>query len=168
LRKTRPGPAVAAWAVVCGAVCAAALMLSGCSVFGSNKSASASESVFAVRPGQCFRSPADVKAELATLNRTSCKQSHTQEAYALVNYTNPDGSAASAYPGSDLLTSFAQGACAQHFTDYVGIDYLDSSLYFTYLLPSARSWESDDDHDIICFVTTTGSALTSSVKGSKK
>ena len=66
------------------------------------------------------------------------------------------------------LSAFAQGACAQHFTGYVGVDYLDSSLFFTYLLPSARSWESDDDRDVICFVTTTGGTLTGSVKGSKK
>ena len=50
----------------------------------------------------------------------------------------------SAYPGDDVLETFAQGACAQRFAGYVGVDYLDSTLFFTYLLPSARSWEQDE------------------------
>jgi hypothetical protein len=67
-----------------------------------------------------------------------------------------------------VLTTFAQGACAQRFTDYVGVNYLDSKLYFTYLLPSARSWEQDADRNVTCFVTTTGNQLTATVKGSKQ
>lgn len=125
-------------------------------------------SVFAVRPGECFDPPGSVKAELSKLTVLSCKQPHTEEAYAVVKYVNASGATPSAYPGADVLTSFAQGACAQRYRDYVGVDYLDSSLYFTYLLPSARSWEQDSDRNVICFVTTTGKKLTSSVKGSKQ
>ena len=50
--------------------------------------------------------------------------------------------------------------CAQNFQSYVGISYLDSSLFFTYLLPSARGWEQSKDRAVICFVTTTGADLT--------
>ena len=46
-------------------------------------------------------------------------------------------------------------------------DYLDSALFYTYLLPSARSWE-DDDRSIICFVTSAGEPLQGSAKGSKR
>jgi hypothetical protein len=146
----------------------------GCSWFGGGGSNDRSSiSVFDVKPGQCFVAPKQVKAELSNLTRVSCTKTHTQEAYARVGYsgTGSDGSgsaAASAYPGSDVLEKFAKGACAQRFTSYVGIDYLDSSLFFTYLLPSARSWEQDDDRTILCFVTTTGGSLTTSVKGSRK
>ena len=40
------------------------------------------------------------------------------------------------------------------------MSYLDSSLFFTYLLPSARGWEESNDRSVICFVTTTGQELT--------
>ncbi|MEO6885124.1 MAG: septum formation family protein [Jatrophihabitantaceae bacterium] len=143
--------------------------LAGCNWFGGGKSKSASESVFSVQPGQCFVAPATVKAELSDLTQTPCTQPHTQEAYAIVQYQAGTTSASnSAFPGNDVLSTFAQGACAQHYADYVGVDYLDSKLFFTYLLPSPRSWEQNDDYKIICFVTTTGGTLTSSVKGSKK
>ena len=53
------------------------------------------------------------------------------------------------------------------FQDYVGISYLDSSLFFTYLMPSARGWEQDTDRSVVCFVTTTGAELTASAKESR-
>lgn len=143
--------------------------LAGCGVFGSKSNSS--ESVFSVSPGQCFQAPSKVQAQLSSLQRTACNKAHTREAYARVRYANPGAagaSAASTYPGPDALSTFAKGACAQRFKPYVGIDYLDSSLFFTYLFPSARSWEQDDDRSVICFVTTTGQKLFTSVKGSKR
>lgn len=155
-------------ALCCVVAVLAAATLSGCGWFGGGKSSGHGTSVFDIKPGQCFDPPKDVKSELSSLQRIDCGKPHTQESYAIVDYTNPDGSAASAYPGPDALTKFAQGSCAQHFRDYVGVDYLDSSLFFTYLLPSARGWEQDDDRKVVCFVTTTGATLSASVKGSKK
>jgi len=146
----------------------AAFALSSCGWLG-HSSKTVSVSVFSVQPGQCFTAPAQVKAQLSNLNRIECTSPHSQESYALVAYTNPNGTTSSTYPGNDLLANFAQGACAQRFSSYVGVDYLDSSLFFTYLLPSARSWEQGDDRNVICFLTTTGSTtLDSSAKGSKQ
>ena len=143
----------------------AVLVVTACS--GSSKYGSVSVSVFSARPGQCFTSPGAVHAELSKITRTPCSRPHNQEAYALVAYTAPDGSTPSAYPGTDPLSQFAQGACAERFQSYVGVNYLDSTLFFTYLLPSPRSWEADD-RNVICFITTTGGTIKSSVKNSKK
>ena len=147
--------------------------LAGCSGSGSGTK---QISVFSVKVGECFTAPTSVKVQLSTLTRTPCTKSHTQESYAIVPFSTsarpvqPTAvpSLTSSYPGNDVLTTFAQGACAQRYAGYVGVDYLDSSLFFTYLLPSARSWEQADDRKVICFVTTTGSTLTASVKDSKR
>ena len=124
--------------------------------------------MFKIQPGECFNPPSAVKAELSKLSKVPCDRPHTEEAYASVAYANADGSDASAYPGDAKLKTFADGACAQRYTGYVGKDYLDSSYFFTYLLPSARGWEQQKDRDILCFVTTTGELLTGSVKGTKR
>jgi hypothetical protein len=152
-----------------------ALLTSGCGWFGGSAAAQTSTSVFDVKPGECFVAPKAVNAELSDLSQVPCTQPHTQEAYALVTYqagSAAPNSAASPggapYPGGDVLDKFAKGACAEHFTGYVGVDYLRSSLYYTYLMPSARSWQQDDDRTVLCFVTTTGGTLTASVKGSRK
>jgi hypothetical protein len=154
-------------------VAALALIAAGCS--GDDDSDDIS--VFSVKAGQCFTAPASVKVQLDTLNRTKCSNAHTLEAYAVLGYQVPSANrsglttaptSTSSYPGEDVLTTFAQGSCAQKFGQYVGVSYLDSSLFFTFLLPSARSWEQAQDRNVLCFVTTTGGKLKSSVKDSKR
>jgi Septum formation len=155
----------------------AALLLSGCSWFGSkSKSLAVSVSVFSIQPGQCFNAPAEVKDQLSSVSRVPCSAPHTEEAYATITYAppgtqSPSAAASSAsggpYPGAQALTAFANGACAAQFGKYVGKSYLDSSLFFTYLLPSARSWQEDNDETVICFVTQAGGTRTGSAKNSK-
>ena len=140
--------------------------LAGCSFFAGDDTGEG-VSVFEIEPGQCFEAQPEVKAQISTLTAVDCDQEHAQESYAIVPYEGADGEAPDVYPGDDALTKFAEGACAGAYRDYVGVDYLDSALFYTYLLPSARSWE-DEDRSVVCFVTTTGEPLQSSVKGSKK
>ncbi|WP_051265014.1 septum formation family protein [Nakamurella lactea] len=159
-------------AVLTGLLAGVLLLVAGCSwvsgIFGgSDPSAGTSISVFDVKVGQCFQAPTAVHAELSDLITVPCQTPHRQESFALLPYQAPKGADPSLYPGDTALTSFAEGKCAEAFGPYVGVSYLDSSLYFTYLLPSARGWEQGDDRSVICFVTTTGPELTSSVKGAK-
>ena len=148
------------------AVCSLLLLplLGGCGLFGEDDSEGVS--VFAIRPGMCFEGQTDVKAQLSKLTEIGCDQDHAQESYAVIGYHESDGSTPDVYPGDDALTKFAEGACAGAYRTYVGVDYLDSKLFYTYLLPSARSWE-DDDRSVVCFVTSTGQPLQGSAKGSK-
>lgn len=141
---------------------------SACGLFGGDDSPGEEVSVFSVKAGQCFLAPQKVQAQLSSLDKVSCKTAHTQEAYAVVPFQEPEGTKSSGFPGNDALATFAKGACAAEFADYVGVDYRDSKLFFTYLLPSARGWEQNADHEVVCFITTTGKKLNATVKGSKK
>lgn len=145
------------------AVAASATALAGCSSSSSGKGTS----VFHVKAGECFTPPKKVQAELTSLNRVPCTSGHTQEAYAVVGYTGSGSGFTDEYPGDTVLKTYADGVCAQKFASYVGVDYQDSTLFFTYLLPSARGWQQSHDRNVICFVTTTGAVLHKSVKGTK-
>lgn len=150
------------------AVVACAPMLGGCGflgLFGDDDGDGVS--VFSIEPGQCFEGQTEVKAQLSELTEVDCDEEHAQESYAVVEYQDSGGETPDTYPGDDALTKFAEGACAGAYGEYVGVDYLDSELFYTYLVPSARSWE-DDDRSTICFVTTAGEPLTGSVEGSKR
>lgn len=147
-------------------VCVA--VLTGCGLVGGDKKGEDSVSVFSVEPGQCFAAPPQVHTELSDLPKVDCARPHAQEAYASVAFEPKQGQTSSGYPGPELLTDFAQGACAQEFARYVGTDYRDSALFFTYLLPSARSWQQGKDRKVTCFITTAGEPLTGSAKGTKK
>lgn len=170
MRSTVPArraPRVLRAVALAAAGLAAIAALSGCSD-SKGKEISALD----VKVGNCLSPPDTVKAELSKLTIVPCSEEHTQEAYAIVQYSTGGDSPADAnasYPGSDALTSFANSACAQHFADYVGVPYTDSSLFFTFLLPSARGWETANDRSVICLVTTTGGQqLTDSIKDSKR
>ena len=151
-------------------VATTAVCMTGCSWFSGHSDDAAKPvevSVFDVTVGQCFAAQKEVQAEIATLDAIPCNGPHRQEAYAIVAYQPPAGVQGDAFPGDANLKSYADAKCAEQFEKYVGISYLDSSLFFTYLLPSARGWEQSDDRSVLCFVTTTGADLTSSVKESK-
>lgn len=138
--------------------------LAGCGLFGDDDGEGVS--VFSIEPGQCFENPSEVKASLSELTKIDCAEKHAKESYAVLPYKASDGSTPDTFPGDDALTEFANGACAGAYRGYVGVDYLDSSLFYTFLLPSARSWE-DEDRSVVCFITTAGEPLQGSVKGSK-
>lgn len=141
-----------------------AVVTSGCSFFGDDEDDPTS--VFEAEPGMCFEAPGEVKAQVSEVARVPCSEGHAQEAYALVPYEGGEDDSGE-YPGEETLSQFADGACAEEFHSYVGVSYLDSSLFFTYLLPSPRSWE-EDDRGVLCLVTTTGETLTGSVKGTER
>ncbi|WP_337191487.1 septum formation family protein [Nocardioides flavescens] len=159
----------------------------GCGLFGGDDGDGQDVSVFSVDVGDCFEAPSDVEAQISDLRRVPCERPHDRELYAREAYV-PAGSApsgasgdasgspsadasapvdSSGYPGDDALTAYAEATCAQAFAGYVGVDYLDSSLFFTYLVPSPRSWE-DDDRSVLCFVGAAGTPLEGSVKGTKR
>lgn len=127
-------------------------------------------SVFKIKIGQCMIPPTDIKAELTSVKVVPCSTPHTQEVYAVVVYGatghGVTTTSSNAFPGVAALRTFADGACLQQFATYVGVDYRDSTLYYTYLLPSARSW-SADDRKVVCVITTTGQQLAASVKDSR-
>jgi hypothetical protein len=143
-----------------------ALALAGCGIFGGDDDGSGETSVFSVKPGECFKSQDDIKAQISDLDRVECTARHGMESYAVIGFRAPEGVTIDDYPGDDTLNKFAEGACAQAFGKYVGVTYLDSSLYYTYLVPSARSWD-DDDRSVVCFVVGSGDPLQGSAKGSK-
>jgi len=134
--------------------------VAGCSLFGGD--GADSTQVLALEVGDCVVTPDEVQAELTDVSTVACDTTHQMEVYALV----PDAlDGPDAYPGADALTEFADGACAERFAEYVGVDYRDSDLFLTYLLPSTRGW-SEGDTTVTCLVTTTGEPLTASVAGS--
>lgn len=138
----------------------AGLALTGCSWFGDD--GADSTRVLDLAVGDCVVTPQEVQAELTDVTTVPCDAEHHMEVFALV----PDAlDGPDAYPGTDALAAFADGACAERFADYVGVDYRDSDLFFTYLLPSTRGW-SEGDTTVSCLVTTTGGTLTASVAGS--
>ncbi|WP_370250077.1 septum formation family protein [Nocardioides sp.] len=159
---------------LCAALCAG---LSGCGLFEDDEPGEVT-SVFEVGVGTCLRGPTEVTADITEVDTVPCTEPHTQEAYALVTYEATGATAAASgdpqaaldadlYPGEQVLTDFANGVCAERFTDYVGRSYLDSALFFSFLTPTPRSWE-EGDRQVLCVLTDPGRPLTASLKGADR
>ncbi len=151
------------------AVCALVLGMTGCSRLGLQTDKALTTPVLRVKAGDCVLAPENVTEKISSLSVVDCSKPHPMEAYAVVAYKPASGAAVpDVYPGEAPLKAFAEGACLEQFSAYVGVDYRDSGLFFTYLLPSAQDWGNGKaDTSVSCFVTTTGKQLTTSVKHAK-
>jgi hypothetical protein len=124
-------------------------------------------SVFELLQGDCLSPPEEVQAGLENVDVVPCADPHTQEVFEIIQY-EPEEEGDDDFPGDSELDNFAQAACLDPFTDYVDVDYIDSSLFITYLLPTVRSWNEEGDREVICIAQTTGEQIQGSVEGSQR
>lgn len=113
--------------------------------------------------GTCLVFTDEVDANVTSLPSVPCIDSHTHEIYAILD------SAADTYPGFDALETEAQAACLGAFEPYVGISAFDSSLFYSWLVPTLSSWESESDREIICVLANlNGAPLIGSMRDSAR
>lgn len=160
------------------------LYVSACGGQSNESTGGKSVSVFDLRPQDCLDPPpANANLAVSTVTVLSCNEPHVDEVYCVKPYTsgppssvlgcpnNPprfSGSLTQEYPGEQALTNFANALCLNEFQPYVGSAYTGSSLYYTYLYPSPRSWDDSlkRDREIVCVLHSIGGKLTHTAKGS--
>lgn len=125
-------------------------------------SACGQTSVLNLEVGQCISAQTD-EDEVSSVPVVDCAEPHSGEIYALPQV--PDGE----FPGDAALQQSAQDLCAgQDFTTYVGVPYEESEVYFSYLVPSADTWD-DGDREIVCLLTNQeGTDTTGSLRGANR
>jgi hypothetical protein len=96
----------------------------------------------------CLEVTEDLPDEVETVPVIDCAEPHTHEIYTEVEYTEKD-----VYPGEEELGSFAQVACLSEFETFVGISAFDSSLSYTWIVPSLDGWNKEDDRTVLCVLT---------------
>jgi len=114
-------------------------------------------------PGTCLVAALDLGPEVTGIPTVDCTEEHTHELYAVVPFKGD------VFPGLAALDSFAERVCVTEFEPYVGISAFDSTLSFSWLVPTLASWNNDDDRDVLCVVGPfDGSSSTGSVRDSRK
>ena len=103
----------------------------------------------------------DVGAHVTELPVVECSVPHTHEIYAVVLSQEP------VYPGFESLEIAALARCLAPFEDYVGVSVFDSTLFYSWLVPTLTSWDKEDDREIVCVIGNgNGAPLVGSVRGS--
>lgn len=116
-----------------------------------------------VKVGQCLQVTEALDSEVATLPLIDCAQEHSHEIFAAIEDTEDD-----VFPGATKLEAFSETACYGAFESYVGINWLDSSLFITWIYPSLTSWNDEDDREVLCVLgAKNANPLTGSMKDSK-
>jgi hypothetical protein len=117
--------------------------------------------VFTVKVGDCFQDPSTL--EIEDVSAIPCSQPHDNEVYHVFKLGG------SRYPGDEAIEEAAFDGCLGPFAAYVGTDYDSSSLDYSWLTPTERSWNELDDREIVCILYDAEyNRLTGSMKGSRQ
>jgi len=84
----------------------------------------------------------------ATVGTVACDQPHDVEVVAVFDHPL-DGDAP--FPGTEAVDGYATDQCIERFEEYVGSDYVESSLDVIVVAPGEDGWD-DGDRRIACVV----------------
>ena len=120
--------------------------------------------------GTCLDFPPDTGPDIPSLPAVPCDVEHSHEIFAVIDYQPDDPeSGADLYPSFEELERFSQAECLTLFEPYVGVGAFDSSLFYSWIVPTLTSWDKSDDRQVICVVgNQNGAPLFSSVKDSAR
>jgi hypothetical protein len=156
-----------------GAIVAASLILTGCSVLGElfqgqpdrDEDGAITESgqldVFTLAVGDCIDDSVD-EQEVTSVAAVPCEEPHLFEAYH--EYRFEDGE----YPGADAVDEEAWAACQDAFEGFVGLPWEESELIGTYYTPTEDSWTNMDDRLVTCLVGEDGTKVTGTLEGAQR
>jgi hypothetical protein len=114
--------------------------------------------------GTCFDDPAD-DVDLVTpddIPVVECDSLHANEVFDSIDIGEGE------FPGATAVQAQAETLCLDAFEAYVGVDYADSVLDFSWYFPTAESWTIGGTN-IICFAYNTDlSGIAGSVEGTER
>ena len=94
--------------------------------------------------GDCFDETDDeIVSDVPTID---CALPHDYEVYAEFDIDRAN------WPGDDEVFSLADEGCYAPFTGYVGLALEDSTLDYTYYVPTEDGWNDYDDHAVSCII----------------
>lgn len=110
-----------------------------------------------IEPGDCFNDTGDEEV-VSDIPTVDCAVPHDYEVYAEFDIDRAD------WPGDDDVFTLADQGCYGPFTAYVGLTLEESTLDYTYYVPTQDGWENYDDHAVSCIIfdpagQTTGSLI---------
>jgi len=113
--------------------------------------------------GRCLSFSEAVAETVEKLPYIECTLEHTHEIYAVKTYEKTD-----IYPGFDELERQARLACLTAFEPYVERSAFDSTLFYSWLVPTLDGWNDNkvEDRTTLCVLgRSDGGTLTKSMKG---
>lgn len=92
----------------------------------------------------CMQVEENLPPEVERLPIIDCAEPHTHEIYATIESPDP------VFPGVEALGDFAQVECLAAFEPFVGTSPFDSTLSYSWLVPTLQSWNDEQDREVLC------------------
>jgi hypothetical protein len=96
--------------------------------------------------GDCFDNPGDDR--VTTVHVVPCGDPHDYEVFHIFELED-DGE----YPGDVVVQQQWTAGCLQEFEDFVGMPFDVSEIEISGIYPTAETWRSIEDREVICSVT---------------
>lgn len=106
-----------------------------------------SAGIFELTEGVCLADPV-VSGAADSVELVPCESPHRAEVYAVIEVPGDE------YPGDEDLARVAENACYQEFAAFVAVPLEHSVHDYTFLYPTAESWEETDDREVTCIATS--------------
>lgn len=138
-----------------GSAIALSIALSGCSALGGQGDAprdeegrvteEASIDVFALEAGDCMPARTTV-GEITDVEVVPCSQPHVEEVFYEFELADDD------MPSDEEITAQVETECVPAFSEFVGLDYYESTLELRWMAPTEQTWGQAADRLVQCIV----------------
>lgn len=142
-----------------GSAVVLSLALSGCSVLNGlmgggsdaqrddegNVTEGANIDVFSLKVGDCMPA-SDTTGEITDLDVVPCDEPHTDEVFFDFELTGDS------LPTDEEIQAQVEAQCVPAFTEFVGLDYYESTLDFWWLTPTEQTWTQANDRLVQCII----------------
>lgn len=150
--RTKRGLALAGTAV------ALSIALSGCSalsgILGGNDAQRDDDGnvtegtnidIFSLKVGDCMPA-SDASGEITDADVVPCSEPHADEVFYEFELQGDE------LPGDDEIMSQVEAECVPAFTEFVGVDYYESTLDFWWITPTEDTWTQANDRVVQCVI----------------
>jgi hypothetical protein len=118
--------------------------------------------IFSLKVGDCMPA-SDTTGEMQDADVVPCTEPHADEIF--YEFELPEGD----LPSDADIQAAVETECVPAFTEFVGLDYQESTLDFWWISPTADGWEQADDRLVQCAIyDPADDALTASLEGAAR
>ncbi|MFT6973301.1 MAG: hypothetical protein ACJAV4_000523 [Pontimonas sp.] len=119
-------------------------------------------SILSLNLGDCVLDPAlPAGSDEAVVKVVKCSEPHDWELFAKLSLTE------ARYPGTSNVIAQGEDRCQSSFGNFIGVNFSESSLEFTFYYPTPSSWV-DGDRSIYCMAFDPGLRTTGSLLGANR
>lgn len=117
--------------------------------------------------GNCFDPVTDPGSSDRAVWKLNCGDPHTYEVFAVIDYDAKGSGGGMPYPGVPAVQDWSEQMCYAQFEPFVGVRWTISELDIKTWWPSNESWDQGDRQVLCTVMSTDGSRLAGTERGSK-